>query len=319
MREGLQKIVPSNDTIVAIATPPGRSGIGVVRISGSDARAMAARFLRTRQDLVHRCAVVGTWLDEEGAVVDEVVATFFATPHSYTGEDVLEVSAHGNPFILSGIVAIVQKAGARLAAPGEFTLRAVSNRKMDLIQAEAVRDFINAQTDAQARTALRQLGGALSKRIGPVKERLVDVIAEMEAGIDFADDDIEPPDDAKLTSRVRDISVDLRELQKTYGYGKLLASGIRLAILGKPNVGKSSLFNRLVAADRAIVTEIPGTTRDVLAETTNLDGIPLRFFDTAGLRETSDLVEQMGVTRSLETLCEADLVLAVLDGSRALD
>src|SRR5437773_1959644 len=173
MREGLQKIVPSDDTIVAIATPLGRSGIGIVRISGNEARAVAARFLRTAQAMGHRRALVGCWLDENGATVDDVVATFFESPHSYTGEDVLEVSAHGNPLILTRIVQTVQNAGARLAAPGEFTLRAVSNGKMDLIQAEAVRDFINAQTEAQARTALQQLGGTLSKRIGPIKDRLI--------------------------------------------------------------------------------------------------------------------------------------------------
>jgi tRNA modification GTPase len=319
MREGLQKIVPSGDTIVAIATPFGRSGLGVVRLSGSQVRDLASRFLKTTHAVVHRRAAIGKWIDEAGEALDDVVATFYEAPHSYTGEDVLEISAHGNPLILKAIVGAIQRAGTRIAAPGEFTLRAVTNRKMDLIQAEAVRDFIDAQTGAQARTALKQMGGALSHRVAPIKTCLVDLIARMEAGIDFADDDVAPPDEASVAAGIQAVVRDLEELRKTYGYGMLLANGLRLAIIGKPNVGKSSLFNRLVAADRAIVTAIPGTTRDVLRETAHLDGIPLQFFDTAGLRETTDVVEQIGVTRSLETMSDADLVLAVFDGSAPMD
>lgn len=319
MREGLHKIVPTDDTIVAISTPLGRSGIGVVRISGSDAEAIAARFRRPGVALVHRQATVCRWVDENGAAIDDVVATLFKTPNSYTGEDIVEISAHGNPLILSRIVATVCSAGARIASPGEFTLRAVRNGKLDLIQAEAVRNFIDAQTDAQAQMALRQMGGSLSNRIHPTKERLIDIIAHLEAGIDFADDDVHPPDGRAIAARIGTVHDELVELQKTYSYGKLLAVGLRLAIVGKPNVGKSSLFNRFVGADRAIVTSMPGTTRDVLTESISLDGIPLRFSDTAGLRETVDPIEKIGTERTVETLSEADLVIVVLDGSAELD
>lgn len=319
MREGLQKVVSSEDTIVAISTPMGRSGIGIVRLSGSQAERIGKQFLKLTSPLAHQHAAVGQWKDDSGVVVDDVVATLFCGPHSYTGEDLLEISAHGNPLILNRIVCLAQSAGARIAGPGEFTLRAVAHGKMDLIQAEAVRDFIDAQTDAQARTAMRQLEGAVSKKIGPVKSDLVNLIAHLEAGIDFAEDDVEIPDGAAMADRVKRMRRELQALQETYAYGKLLSSGVRVVIVGKPNVGKSSLFNRLVSAERAIVTEVPGTTRDVVSELANVDGIPMQFFDTAGVRETADRVERIGVTRTLETLSEADLVLFVLDGSSPED
>lgn len=321
MREGLHKILSIDETIVAISTPAGRSGIGVVRVSGRDAMEIAEKFFHGHSvsKLEHRKAEVGTWRDACGSEVDEVVATMFRAPRSYTGEDVLEISAHGNPLILGRIVDTVRGAGARLATPGEFTLRAVANGKMDLIQAEAVREFIDAQTDRQARTALRQMGGALSKRLGPVREKLIDRIAHLEAGIDFADDDVEVPDNRSVAAEIEPLIQSLEELQETFGYGRILAEGLQVAILGKPNVGKSSLFNRLVAADRAIVTEIPGTTRDVITETVSVDGVPLRFADTAGIRETVDRVEGIGMDRTFEAMADADFVLVVLDGSTPLD
>lgn len=318
MREGLHKISGSEDTIVALSTPIGRSGIGVVRVSGSLASRVGSNFFRG-SGLVHSRAVVGCWMDSNDSVVDQVVAVFYKAPHSYTGEDVLEVSAHGNPLTLQQIIGMIQSAGARLAAPGEFTLRAVANGKMDLIQAEAVRDFIEAQTDIQARTALRQMEGALSRQIQPIKESLIDLIAHVEAGIDFAEDDVQLPDVESMAGRAQSLANSLGRLQKTYSYGKLLSLGVRLVIAGKPNVGKSSLFNRLVEADRAIVTDIPGTTRDIVTESASLDGIPLKIFDTAGVRDTRDDVERIGVARALETAAEADLLLFVIDGSRQLD
>lgn len=318
MREGLQKVLSSDDTIVAISTPVGRSGIGVVRLSGSQAASIGNQFLKLKGSLDHQRAVVGQWQGPNGDVVDDVVVVFFQAPHSYTGEDVLEISAHGNPFILNRIVGMAQSAGARIANPGEFTLRAVAHGKMDLIQAEAVRDFIDAQTDLQARTALRQISGAVSKKITPVKEDLVDLVAHLEAGIDFAEDDVEVPDGGATAQRVGQLRVALETLQQTYSYGRLLNAGVRVVIAGKPNVGKSSLFNRLVASDRAIVTEVPGTTRDVVSESATLDGIPMQFFDTAGVRETVDQVERIGVERTLETLTEADLALLVVDGASVL-
>jgi tRNA modification GTPase len=319
MREGLQKVVPTDDTIVAIATPLGRSGIGVVRISGDQAESIAACLFQAQTSLTHRQSTPGQWTDSKGNAVDEVVATLFKAPNTYTGEDILEISAHGNPLILTQIVGTVLEMGTRLATAGEFTLRAVMNGKMDLIQAEAVRSFIDAQTDEQARTALLQLGGALSKRLFPAKEKLVDIIAQLEAGIDFADDDVPPPKAAVVAAEILQVRETLKELQESYTYGRILSNGLRLAIVGKPNVGKSSVFNRFVGADRAIVTNVPGTTRDVVSESVNLGGIPLMFFDTAGLRETDELVERIGVERTVETLSIADLVLFVLDGSSAID
>jgi tRNA modification GTPase len=322
MQEGLHKIVSSEETIVAISTPLGLSGLGVLRMSGSQVLAIGRRFFEAHSKLVefdHRKAIVGRWIDGRGEEIDEVVVTFFRAPHSYTGEDVLEISAHGNPIILSQILESARTAGARIAAPGEFTLRAVANGKMDLIQAEAVREFIESQTEQQARMALRQIEGSLSKRIRPAKAKLIDVIAHLEAGIDFAEDDVDVPANTLVLERLRPVAQELDALCETFGFGKILSKGLRLAILGKPNVGKSSLFNRLVACERAIVTDIPGTTRDVLKETIDIDGVPLCLADTAGVRETSDHVETIGVARAFETLSEADLGLVVLDGSVPMD
>jgi len=321
MREGLHKIVSSDETIVAISTPLGRSGIGVVRISGDEASAIALCFFKSQTGTVleHRTALLGTWVDSAGERIDEVVVTLFRAPHSYTGEHVVEISAHGNPFALKRIVGSCKSAGARIAQPGEFTLRAVTHGKLDLIQAEAVRDFIESQTEQQAKIAMRQLEGSISKRIRPIKEELVDVIAQLEAAIDFAEDDVHVPANAAIVRSIQPLSAELHRLEQTFSYGRMLNQGLRLAILGKPNVGKSSLFNRLVAAERAIVTDIPGTTRDVLTETVDLDGVPLRFADTAGVRQTTDRVERIGVSRTLETLAEADLALVVLDGADSID
>src|SRR6267142_1027886 len=322
MREGLHKIVSPDETIAAISTPLGRSGIGVVRMSGREAVEIASRLFKSNSlnaVLEHRKAQVGRWMSATDEEIDEVIVTLFRGPQSYTGEDVIEISGHGNPFSMGRIVATARAAGARIAAPGEFTLRAVAHGKMDLIQAEAVREFIDAQTEQQARTALRQMEGSVSKRIRPFKDRLVGVIARLEAGIDFAEDDVDVPDNTAVVAAIEPLSLALESVKDTFGYGRILAEGLRLAILGKPNVGKSSLFNRLVSADRAIVTEVPGTTRDVLTETVIMDGVPLRFADTAGVRQTADRVESIGVMRSLETLSDADLALIVLDGSIALD
>jgi tRNA modification GTPase len=304
---------------VALSTPLGRSGIGVVRVSGSAAESIGRTFFKSSSELRHRRAAVGRWESADGEVVDEVVGVLYKQPHSYTGEDVLEISAHGSPLVLNRIIRMIQSAGARTAMPGEFTLRAVAHGKLDLIQAEAVREFIEAQTDGQARIALRQIEGAVSKRLSPLKNRLVGLIAHLEAGIDFAEDDVELPNTMQSADELFQIRTALDELRRTYTYGRLLTVGVRIVIAGRPNVGKSSLFNRLILMDRAIVTEIPGTTRDVLAESSELNGIPVRFFDTAGVRETVDHVEQIGVSRTLETLAEADLVLLIIDGSSRIE
>ena len=316
---GLAKLHSSDDTIVALSTPHGRSGIGVIRLSGPDAQALVDRFFRSGEPFEDRRARYGTFHTEADDALDRVVVTFFKAPHSYTGEDVAEISAHGNPLILNMITAALVSGGARRAGPGEFTLRALANGKMDLAQAEAIRDFIEAQTQTQARVAMLQIDGALSKRMSPEKEALVGVIAELEAGIDFAEDEIEASEPQRGAERIGAIGRNLEKLADTFQYGRLLSDGLCLAIAGKPNVGKSSLFNRLVSNDRAIVTDLPGTTRDVLTETVAIGGVPVRFADTAGVRDVLDAVEALGVARTLETVAEADLTLVVLDSSRELD
>jgi tRNA modification GTPase len=322
MQEGLHKIVPVEDTIAAISTPLGQAGLGVIRMSGPEVRRITNGFFRPlaeSREFQHQRAVVGTCVDASGDLLDEVVVTYFQAPHSYTGEDVIEITGHGNPLVLKRLLKRACTSGARVARPGEFTLRAVSHGKMDLLQAEAVLEFIEAQTETQARTALRQMGGSLSNRIRPVKERLVGEIAHLEAGIDFAEDDVSVPDNASVVASILPLRDELSSLRDSFGYGRMVSNGLRVAILGKPNVGKSSLFNRLLCSDRAIVTEIPGTTRDVLTETISIGGIPLRLADTAGIRQTVDRIESLGVTRTFETLSEADLALIVLDGSNNLD
>ena len=314
-----QKLYPVDDTIVAVSTAKGRSGIGMVRLSGADARPIAEQFFRSTDPFADRMARFGTFRMSGSDPLDHVVMTVFSAPRSYTGEDVAEISAHGNPLILNKIVSALVSAGARHAGPGEFTLRAVAHGKMDLTQAEAIRDFIHAQTEAQARTAMLQIDGALSRRVRPEKEALMGIVAELEAGVDFAEDELEEQDFTVHSNRAARIAESVEGLAKTFEYGRLLGEGLLLAIAGKPNVGKSSLFNSLLCHDRAIVTEVPGTTRDVLSETLEVGGVPIRLSDTAGVRQTTDTVEAMGVARTLATMAEADLTLAVLDSSRHLD
>jgi len=306
-----------DDTIVAIATPPGRGGIGVVRLSGSEARALAGPMLRLAHELEAGRANFGELIDPAtGERIDEVVATFFAKPHSYTTDDVVEISCHGSPVVLQHVVEMAMNAGARLAEPGEFTMRAFLNGRIDLTQAEAVRDLIDSQTLYQAQVAARQLEGSLSKRLQPTKQRLIDLIAVMEAGVDFAEDDVSIMPDAQILARIAAVREPLQELLASFAFGKVVHEGLTLAIVGRPNVGKSSLFNRLVEHERAIVTAAPGTTRDLVSETVSIGGIPVRLVDTAGIRTALDEAESIGVRKSIEALADADLVLVVRDASR---
>jgi tRNA modification GTPase len=245
--------------------------------------------------------------------VDQVMVAYFAAPRSYTAQDLVEISCHGSPVILRFCVERASAAGARLAEPGEFTLRAYLNGRIDLPQAEAVRDLIEATTLYQARVAAQQVEGSVSKRIRPVKEQLVELIALLEAGIDFAEDDISVAPVAEILRRLDPIEQALGALASTFDYGKLVHSGITLAIVGRPNVGKSSLFNRLLERDRAIVTDIPGTTRDLVSEVAAIHGIPVKFMDTAGIRSGQDLVETLGIERSYQAMADADVTLVVLD------
>lgn len=315
------------DTIVAIGTPPGRGGIGIVRLSGGYARAIAESMLRLGRPLAAGRARRAQLLDlaagaegeanAKGAVLDEAVVTFFAAPRSYTTEDVVEIATHGSPVVLEAVLRAAVAAGARLAEAGEFTQRAFLAGRLDLTQAEAVQDLIAAQTLAQARLAAAQLGGALALAVAPHKQGLVELIAQLEAGIDFAEDDLDLLGQAEIAARIAALRDPLARLAATYTYGRMVREGFTLAIVGRPNAGKSSLFNALLDRERAIVTAHPGTTRDPVSERFAFEGIPVELVDTAGLREVGAEAEfeaeRQGIARSRTVLAEADLVLHVVD------
>ena len=302
----------TSDTIVAIATPPGRGGLGVIRISGPDAPRIAAELIGRTRPLTPRHATFAKRAD------DHVVVTLFDAPRSYTGEAVVEISAHGSPVVLSSIVRSAIDAGARLAEPGEFTLRAFLNGKLDLIQAEAVADLIDAVTPLQARAAFDQLEGTLTKAIATIDAALFDIIARLEASLDFPEEGYHFVGATEARDAIGRIIADIEALLVQASRGRLIREGAQVAIVGAPNVGKSSLFNALLNANRAIVTAIPGTTRDLLTERADIGGLSLALIDTAGLRETSDVVEQEGVARARDTIGVADLTIVLLDRSRPL-
>lgn len=258
-------------------------------------------------------------VDRSGAVVDQIIVAFFQSPRSYTSEDVVEISCHGAPVVLALCVEEAVRHGARIAEPGEFTLRAYLNGRIDLPRAEAVRDLIEATTLYQARVAAQQMEGSISRRIAPIKEQLLELIALLEAGIDFAEDDVSVASPEEILARLTPIESAIESLLSTFAAGKLVFEGFTLAIAGRPNVGKSSLFNRLLEQDRAIVTDIPGTTRDTVSETASLEGIPLKLVDTAGIREGRDPVERLGIERSYQAMADADLTLLVFDLSAELE
>jgi tRNA modification GTPase len=304
----------ANETIVAISTPPGRGGIGMVRLSGPHALEIATGLLTLRNPLAHAQARFAEILDpESGSKLDEAIVTYFTRPNSYTGEDLVEIAAHGSPVVLELLVRLSLKRGARLARPGEFTERAFLSGRIDLTQAEAVRDLIESQTLYQARVAAEQMSGALSRRLQPAKQNLVELIALLEAGIDFAEDDVDVTPDTEIVTRIDTSYAELEKLAHSFAHGRIVHAGLTLAIVGRPNVGKSSLFNRLVERERAIVTAMPGTTRDLVTERVSLGGIPLELIDTAGLREATDEAESIGIQKSREALADADVVLVVLE------
>lgn len=310
------------DTIAAISTPLGEGGIGVVRLSGPEALRIADRVFasprgrRPSESPSHRI-LYGHILDGQ-EVVDEVLLSVMRAPRTYTREDVVEISCHGGLAPLRRVLQVVLQQGARLAQPGEFTKRAFLNGRIDLAQAEAVLELIKARTEEARKMALGQLQGRLSERIEALRERLLSLCAHLEAHIDFPEEDIQPQSLEDMLAEMARTEEDLRALLQTYEEGRLLKEGVRTAIVGRPNVGKSSLLNALLGQDRAIVTAQPGTTRDVVSEEINLGGLALRVMDTAGIRESHDMVEAEGVRRSLQALREADLVLAVLDASEPL-
>jgi len=309
----------TEDTIAAIATPPGRGGIGVVRVSGPLSHAIACT-LTGRRGFEPRHATLATVRASDGSAIDQAVVTCFPAPHSYTGEDVVEISAHGSPVVLREIVGAAIDAGARLANPGEFTLRAYLRGRVDLVQAEAVADLIDAVTPLQARVAFDQLDGTLTGRLREMDSALLEIIAPLEASLDFPDEgyhfvarDAAERSIAATLARLDDLLTDARR-------GRMIREGLTAAIVGRPNAGKSSLFNCLAGAARAIVTDVPGTTRDLLTERVDIGGVPFTCVDTAGLRtETEDPIEAEGMTRARQAVAAADVVLLVLDRSRPLN
>ena len=313
----------TSDTIVAIATPAGRGGLGVLRISGPDAARIGGELVGRAKSFKPRHATFARFSGSRQGlpprpVSDQVVITFFPSPSSYTGEHVIEISAHGSPVVLSSILRRAIDAGARLAERGEFTLRAFLNGKIDLVQAEAVADLIDAVTPLQARAAFDQLEGTLTGAIGRIESDLFDVIAKLEASLDFPDEGYHFVGAAEARTALASVIARIETLLAQSARGRLVREGAQVAIVGAPNVGKSSLFNALLNTDRAIVTAIPGTTRDVLTERSDIGGLSLALIDTAGVRETADVVEQEGVSRTRGTLRVADLVLVVIDRSRAM-
>ena len=302
------------DTIAAIATPPGQGGIGIVRLSGEDSRAIAQGLFDGR--LTDRRVSHGYVRDpESGVVVDEALVTFMAAPHTYTREDVVEISCHGSPLALQRVLELALRRGARPANPGEFTLRAFLNGRIDLAQAESVLDVIQAQTEASLRLAVQGLGGRLSEPIRGVYARVMQVQAYLTACIDFPEDEVESQMEIDPPSALAEAEEELQKLIQSAEAGMLYRYGLRTAIVGRPNVGKSSLLNRLLGEDRAIVTEIPGTTRDTVEEVVAARGIPFHLVDTAGIQETSDAVEHLGIQRSRKAVEQADLLLTLIDAS----
>jgi tRNA modification GTPase len=306
------------DTIVALATPLGRSGIGVIRLSGRDSLFIVKK-LSNDVDRVPRQAHLTQLLDPDSREpIDQAIVTYFKAPHSFTGEDVVEISCHGSPVVLRQVIDVCLRLGARLAEAGEFSLRALANGRMDLTEAEAIRDLIDAQTTASARQAVRQLQGEFSHELQPIKDELLDVIVILESALEFVEDDLPETQSKNISFRLVHLKQKIENIAATYKAGHLIRDGLRVAIVGRPNVGKSSLFNALLGSERAIVTDIAGTTRDQLHEKLTIGDIPISLIDTAGLRETSDTVESIGVERSRRAMTDADVVVVLLDASESL-
>lgn len=309
--------MPNPETIAAIASPPGRGGIGIVRISGPQAVDIAVRLLGAVPPA--RQAVLRSFRDERGETIDRGLSLFFAAPHSYTGEDVLELHGHGGPAVLHRLLRRCFALGARPAAPGEFTQRAFLNEKLDLVQAESVADLIDAATEEAARAAMRSLSGAFSERIGTFVRDLIDLRASVEATLDFPEEEIDSLKEAETRRLVEQLQAQVDTTLQIARQGTLLREGIHVVLAGRPNVGKSSLLNRLAGADVAIVTEIPGTTRDAIKQTLNIRGVPLHIVDTAGLRDSDDPVERLGMDRAWAAIANADIVVLVREAGQPWD
>lgn len=310
----------STDTIVALSTPPGRSGIGVIRLSGPRSLEIARTLVQNKQLTPEpQHARLQTIYDLESLeALDSALITYFKSPHSFTGEDVIEISCHGSPVLLRRLIDLILGLDARLAGPGEFTLRALSHGRINLSQAEAIRDLINAQTESAIKQAARQLRGELSNYLQPLKDALVDIIVPLESSLEFVEDDLPSLAIERIVSSLRGLIEKIENLAATFRSGKLLRDGLKVTLAGRPNVGKSSVFNSLLSSDRAIVTDVPGTTRDSLSEMISLRGVPVLLVDTAGVRDTIDKIEHLGVERTRRAIADADLTVVVLDGSEPL-
>jgi tRNA modification GTPase len=309
-----------SDTIVALITPLGRSGIGVIRLSGANSLSIVKKIINDdefapKPRYAHLKKIYEV---ESGEVLDEAILTYFKAPNSFTGEDVVEIACHGSPIVLRQIIDYCLKFDARMAEAGEFSLRALANGRMNLSQAEAIRDLIDAQTFASARQSVRQLRGELSNQLQPLKDELLNVIIILESALEFVEDDLPDFQTESIKSKLAEIAEKTGKMASTFQAGKLLREGLKVVLAGRPNVGKSSLFNALLGHERAIVTDIAGTTRDQLHEKLIINNIPISLIDTAGLRDTSDAVESIGVERSKQVMADADLVVVLLDGSQDL-
>ena len=306
-----------NGTIIAVATPPGRGAISLIRLSGLDSATLVRGQLRLAKgsECRPRRPCLATFKDSASRPVDQVLVTLFPAPASYTGEDVVEISCHGSPPVVQGILETLLRGGARLAEPGEFTLRAFLNQKMDLAQAEGVRDLIESQTAFQARVARDQIAGRLSAELRPYQDDLIRIISHMETALEFVEDQVEPEGKAQLVEQLGVVDRGLGRLLGSFELGRLVRDGFCVTIVGRPNVGKSSLFNALIQQERVIVTDVPGTTRDAVTETIEVEGIPTQIVDTAGIRDSQDSIESLGVQKSLEYMERSDIILFVVDGS----
>lgn len=309
--------ISHNNCIAAITTPSGRGGVGIVRLSGNNAKKIALSIIQNKYALTHRVAQFSKFYDQDKNIIDEGILLFFENPQSFTGEDVVELQAHGSPIVLDQLLRTALFYGARLAEPGEFSKRAFLNKKIDLAQAEAIADLIAANSEQAARSAMRSLQGEFSKKIHALQSSLITLRIQIEAMIDFPEEEIDFLSDPHIAILLKKTIDDLLSVKKTAKQGVLLQSGLRVVIVGKPNAGKSSLLNYLSGRESAIVTNIPGTTRDVLRESIQIDGIPLHIVDTAGLRETNDVVEQEGVRRAYAEMQQADLILHLVDATES--
>lgn len=313
-------MIAQTDTIVAVSTPPGRSGIGVIRVSGPGSlsilrQLVAYESFNPQPNLLTLRTLIDPMTSE---TLDQALVCYFKAPHSFTGEDVIELHCHGSPILLRAIVDAALQLDARMADPGEFSLRAVANGRLNLTEAEAIRDLIDAHTDAALRQATRQMSGEVSDRLQPVKDQLLQIIVRLETSLEFVEDDLPSVEHDHVLASLGSLRSDLEKLANTFSRGKLLRDGIRVVLIGRPNVGKSSIFNRLLGHGRAIVTDIPGTTRDTITESIGVDGVPLVLTDTAGLRTASDQIESIGVDRTKREAADSDLLVVVLDGSEPL-